>query len=209
MTAGKDHKTNQKRSLKERQRAEREQLILESANTILLEKGYTATSMDEIAREVGISKGTLYLHFSSKEDLVLALFEEKLNAFLQLLDQVLEEEPTTQKRLERLLLETYKEIIEGRQMLIALQSIGMDRNSFRERVNHETSAGSLTQRITALFDEGKQSGEFDESIPTSIMVSMLFALMGMFDHWKQSELPSAEILTQSVCQLLFRGILAQ
>ncbi|MFL5699301.1 MAG: helix-turn-helix domain-containing protein, partial [Ktedonobacteraceae bacterium] len=58
------------RTLKERQRQEREALILQAAEEVLIEKGYHEMSMDEIAARVGISKGTVYLHFASKEDLV-------------------------------------------------------------------------------------------------------------------------------------------
>ncbi len=55
-------------SLKERQRREREELILQVAEEVLLEKGYYEASIDEIAARVGIAKGTVYLHFASKED---------------------------------------------------------------------------------------------------------------------------------------------
>ncbi len=62
------------RSLKEKQRQEREALILQAAEEVLMEKGYHETSIDEIAARVGIAKGTVYLHFPSKEDLVIGLF---------------------------------------------------------------------------------------------------------------------------------------
>lgn len=55
------------RSLKEKQRKERELLILEAAEEVMIEKGYHETSMEEIAARVGIAKGTVYLHFPSKE----------------------------------------------------------------------------------------------------------------------------------------------
>ena len=63
-------------SLKEKQREERTALILQAAYDVLIEKGYYEASMDEIATRVGISKGTLYLHFKSKEDLIFMLIEE-------------------------------------------------------------------------------------------------------------------------------------
>ena len=49
------------RSLKEKQRQEREALILQAAEEVLMEKGYHETSIDEIAARVGIAKGTVYL----------------------------------------------------------------------------------------------------------------------------------------------------
>jgi TetR/AcrR family transcriptional regulator, fatty acid metabolism regulator protein len=60
------------RSLKDRQRKERERLILDAAEELLAEKGYHEMSIDEIAARVGVSKGAVYLHFSSKEELLLA-----------------------------------------------------------------------------------------------------------------------------------------
>src|SRR5258708_30382160 len=75
------------RSLKERQRQEREDLILQAAEEILTEKGYYETSMDEIAARVGVAKGTLYLHFPGKEDLVFALFNREVETFTQLVQQ--------------------------------------------------------------------------------------------------------------------------
>ncbi len=58
---------------KERQLREREQLILDRARAMLAEKGYLGLKLDELAEAVEYSKGTLYQHFSSKEDLILAI----------------------------------------------------------------------------------------------------------------------------------------
>ena len=71
------------RSLKERQRKERADLILQAAEEVLSERGYHEMSIDEIAARVGIAKGTVYLHFASKEDLVFALFEREVQTFAQ------------------------------------------------------------------------------------------------------------------------------
>ena len=49
--------------------------ILEAAERCLGRSGYHGTTMDDVVRESGLSKGSLYWHFSSKEDLLLALFE--------------------------------------------------------------------------------------------------------------------------------------
>jgi AcrR family transcriptional regulator len=57
-------------------RAKRRQ-IMEGARTIFLEKGFDAASMGEIARQAGVSKGTLYVYFESKEELFEAIFEEE------------------------------------------------------------------------------------------------------------------------------------
>lgn len=62
-----------KLSLKERQWKLREDAILDAVSELLSTKGYNAMTMDDIANLVGISKATLYLHFSSKHDLVVSV----------------------------------------------------------------------------------------------------------------------------------------
>lgn len=52
---------------------EREQRILDAASQLIERLGYDKTTVDDIAREAGISKGAIYLHFRSKEDLFEAL----------------------------------------------------------------------------------------------------------------------------------------
>jgi len=47
-------------------------LILDAVDTLLGRYGYRKMTMDDVAREVGIGKGTIYLHFPGKEELVLA-----------------------------------------------------------------------------------------------------------------------------------------
>jgi AcrR family transcriptional regulator len=60
-------------SRKQREIQEREELILDVARTMLLELGYLGMTMDRIATKIEYSKGTVYQHFSSKEDVLVAL----------------------------------------------------------------------------------------------------------------------------------------
>ncbi|MEM9080392.1 MAG: TetR/AcrR family transcriptional regulator [Verrucomicrobiota bacterium] len=58
---------------KERERQLREELFIAEADLMLAENGYLALNLDELAKQVEYSKATLYNHFTSKEDLVLAV----------------------------------------------------------------------------------------------------------------------------------------
>ena len=50
--------------------------IFETSMRLFAEKGYDATSIEEITADVGVAKGTLYYHFSSKEEIFEFLIEE-------------------------------------------------------------------------------------------------------------------------------------
>lgn len=65
------------------ERAERtRELILETAASVFAEKGYERTALSDIVRTSGLTKGALYHHFASKEELALAAFRHKQEALV-------------------------------------------------------------------------------------------------------------------------------
>lgn len=59
------------------------QQILEGAKRVFLKMGFDAASMNDVTREAGVSKGTLYVYFDSKEELFTAMIESQRAAFLE------------------------------------------------------------------------------------------------------------------------------
>src|SRR6266498_5977614 len=199
------------RSLKERQREERAALILEAAYEVLVEKGYHDASIDEIAARVGISKGAVYLHFASKEDLVVALLEQQIVGFMALVDHVIGEATTVRARLEQILLHTYTGIQGERQVLLELNnSIGLIKSVIEKRVGLQARVAEVTEHITALFEEGKRTGELDPAVPTPIMVATFIALLSpqSYEQLLTSGQFSPTELVSSVSRFFFQGSLA-
>jgi AcrR family transcriptional regulator len=64
--------------VRQRRKAERPQELLDAALTVFVDKGLRATRMDDVARLAGVSKGTLYLYYSSKEELFKAVVRSSL-----------------------------------------------------------------------------------------------------------------------------------
>jgi AcrR family transcriptional regulator len=58
-------------------REERARRILDAAATLILRWGYDKTTLDDIAREAGVSKATMYLHWKTREDLFGALMKRE------------------------------------------------------------------------------------------------------------------------------------
>jgi AcrR family transcriptional regulator len=85
-------------SRKERDFIAREELILKHARRLLLEKGFQAWNMEQLAEAVEYSKGTLYQHFSSKEDLVLGVATQSLRQRADLFEQAATFQGRTRER---------------------------------------------------------------------------------------------------------------
>lgn len=67
--------------------------ILEAASRCFAEKGYAACSMDTIAQAAGLSKGGLYAHFKSKEELFTLVIKQEHDRAIQRAQAVLEHPP--------------------------------------------------------------------------------------------------------------------
>lgn len=74
-------------SRKERERAAREELIVSHAQELLAREGFQDLNLDELAHSIEYAKGTIYLHFKTKEDLVLAVMTRQLKERADLLER--------------------------------------------------------------------------------------------------------------------------
>jgi len=78
----------------------RRQQLLDVAARLFRERGYHVTSMRDIAREVGMLSGSIYYHFSSKEEMLLAVYEEGLRHIAERVDAAVAGRQTPWERLE-------------------------------------------------------------------------------------------------------------
>jgi AcrR family transcriptional regulator len=206
--------TPQHRSLKEKQRQERENLILQAAEEVLLEKGYHETSMDEIAARVGIAKGTLYLHFARKEDLVFALLERELRTVLLMVEHANGVEGNAQEKLAFIFNSLYQELFGKRAQLMYVLYNSTELKSVLLKYMVQEKQGDTLNRIvasvTALLEEGKAAGLFDPTLPTAVMLSIFFSVLSPRAYKNlvlDKKMPPDE-LARSVERIYFRGIAA-
>lgn len=86
---------------REQNRVKRRAGIVEVATRAFLDRGYAATSMSAIADELGGSKATLWSHFASKEELFIAVVDDRVGQFAVDMEDVLVEEPFSVEGLHR------------------------------------------------------------------------------------------------------------
>jgi len=64
-------------------RMDKRHLIVEAAVHVFAEKGFHQARVSDVARRAGVADGTIYLYFKNKEDLLLCIFEEKMDELLR------------------------------------------------------------------------------------------------------------------------------
>ena len=70
-------------STRQRRKDARPQELLEAALALFVEKGFTATRAEEVVQRAGVSKGTLYLYYPSKEELLKAVIAQFISERIQ------------------------------------------------------------------------------------------------------------------------------
>jgi AcrR family transcriptional regulator len=73
--------------------------IMEGATRVFMKLGFEAASMNDITREAGVSKGTIYVYFQNKEELFVAMVEQERAAFLATVRSVLSNSGKVEKTL--------------------------------------------------------------------------------------------------------------
>ncbi len=200
------------RSLKEKQRQEREELILKAAEEVFMEKGYYETSIDEIAASVGIAKGTVYLHFPSKEDLVIAIFQHDMEKLLQLIKATIASSLTPRAKAEIILEQLYGSLFTRRmQLFYSISNFAeLKQNIVLKKACVRDLWEEISADMTALLEEGKAAGEFDNSIPTPVMLSTFFIFMSPRSYSRlldEEHIPANE-LAKHLARIYFKGITA-
>ena len=89
---------------RERQFIERENLILRTARELILEKGFLSLAMSQLAKAVEYSVGTLYTHFETKEDLLVALAVQSIGQRAMLFEQAQQAERKSRDRIYGILI---------------------------------------------------------------------------------------------------------
>jgi AcrR family transcriptional regulator len=128
-----------------REKARRQQEILEAAREVFFEKGIHQATVDDVAAQAEVSKGTVYLYFQSKESILAHLLLEGLSILLSQLEAAYTpNKPLSPEKRLRQLAEAYWQFAQTQPNYFRLL-LALDRGRFRERVSAEVYQEILTE----------------------------------------------------------------
>lgn len=160
------------------QRESRRQQILDAARRCFSRDGFHATTTADIVRESGVSQGTLYLYFQTKDDIIVALADDRhqAEAFLH---AVAQSEPDPAEGLA-LLFELYGRSLgdpaRAAQRRVGVQGWG---EALRNPVIHASVTAGVEQvrrEIVRLVQRGQASGQFRADVAPDAAARTLIAM---------------------------------
>jgi TetR/AcrR family fatty acid metabolism transcriptional regulator len=146
--------------------------IIAAAARFFGERGYHSTTTAEVAEAAGVAAGTIYIYFSSKEDLLVAVFEEFLERHMARLREGVERETGPEAKLRRLVflgLELMEENPDSARIFLSQ----LRQSTSMIKMVAKRSSRAYRDIIESILDEGVRSSAF-RPMDTRAVASMLF-----------------------------------
>ncbi len=196
---------------KQREINEREQLILATAQSMLHHHGYNYLTMDRVAETVEYSKGTIYNHFASKEDLVCSLCCRCVSNLIEVFERACNFPGTTRER--------YSAIGIGYSIYHQLHPLDtqilqiVKNNAIREKISDfklaemELLEQKITNLTSSIVQEAIDCGDLDRRYQDSVS-TIVFGCWSM--HYgalmlDQSDIPLHELGFNPVVNMLWKS----
>ena len=156
--------------------------ILDATDRLLARNGYKKMTIDDLAAEVGIGKGSVYLHFTSKEDIALSHIDRIIERLKARLEQIESKKTSCERRLKEMLIERvifrFDSVQHYTQSLNDLLSNIRPRLLDRRKRHFEEESGIFAR----LIKEGVDAGEFAKVNVNETARSLLLATNSLLPY---------------------------
>lgn len=158
---------------------ERKNEILDVAGKLFGEKGYDATSTNDILKEIGIARGTLYYHFKSKEDILDALIERMTDSLMAKAREIAGKKDVPV--LQRLTLMMVALNVDNNLGYEIMEQMHKPQNALMHQKMQERLLAGVLPIVTNLIEEGIAQGICQTDYPAEVAEMTLLYSNTVFD----------------------------
>jgi AcrR family transcriptional regulator len=186
----------------------RRQEIVKMAATVFRDKGFEATTLNDIAEQLGTDRASLYYYVGSKEELLHEIVRQVLDENVAAAERALAQEGTPVEKIE---------------VLIEHMILSFDRNYPHMFVYVEDLARIARQEsdwardvigktrrfesiVVKILEDGRKDGSFRSDLPNHISAMALFGMINWTHRWyKPGSAQSAKEIADTICALFLDG----
>ncbi len=182
--------------------------LIQASISLFVEKGFSATSIQDIVDKVGVTKGSFYYHFKSKEALLMHIHLSYIDDLLSRQDRILVSEHSAEKKLVRIV-----------ELLIRdIEDQGAIGQVYYRELRHLTPENAdvirkkradFRDKIEMVIQKGMTEGEFRASLDPRMAT---FAILGItnwsYQWFNPAGAVSADELAALHADLILNGIVA-
>lgn len=189
----------------EKEAMNRRDEIIRIASRLFREKGYHATTLQDIADELEVSKPALYYHIKSKEEVLCEIFNRGIVAAIEGLEAVLESKAPPEEKFRRILFNHVHAVLENLETMAVShhETAALPRKTYRKFVERVRRYQSL---IKDVYREGVEAGAFRPMDPTLAVNAVLGMVNWLYRWYDPKGDQSADEVAAALVEIAERGI---
>ena len=189
---------------------ERKGQIMNAAEEVFTQKGFGNARMDDIAEETGLSKGTLYLYYKSKDDLIIAILDRIFQREFKVLESLDLSEVSATEAMWKIVDHAVKDIKTMLRLIpITFEFMGM---AFRNKLVQKAFKvyfKTYIDVLTPLVQHGINTGEFRDTDAQEVAIAIGAIMEGTILLWVYDKnIVDPERHIRSGMKLLLEGVKA-
>ena len=158
-------------SVADRGPGDKRERILDAAERIFARHGFFAAKVSDVAKEAGVADGTIYLYFKNKDDLLISLFERRMQQLNETLRTAIAGKPPREQL--RTFIRTYLQLVHDEPSAAEVLTIELRQSSkFMKEYDNPAFADFLRMLAGVLT-----AGKLDAEIPAHIGARMIFGML--------------------------------
>jgi TetR/AcrR family fatty acid metabolism transcriptional regulator len=171
----------------EKRTVDKRSVILDAALKTFVKRGYPETRVSEIAAEAKVAEGTLYNYFQSKEDLLLALFDEKWGGIIDDIRKKISRLDDPNKKL-KVMFSVVVRLFRKDRHLAEIFLVDVKQSSIFMKNYPVNRVVEFIDLIEEILEEGKRKGIYRKDLDTHVAKMIIFgAAQGILLSWVLSE----------------------
>jgi AcrR family transcriptional regulator len=191
--------------IKSNKNGTRKDVIISKAARLFREKGYSASSMRDLAEEVGVEAASLYNHINSKSEILQEICFKVANKFMSHIEAIDNSPIDSIAKIEAVLR------FHVQQMIHHYEEVYVSDREWKHLVdpymsNYQNQRRTYRQRMAQMIEHGIQKGEIKSiDAPTAVLI-MLHAVSGIESWHRSKKKISGELLEENMLMILIDGL---
>ena len=180
--------------------------VLRTAADLFRERGYRATTLDDIAARLGMSKASLYTYFHAKEEMLAAISRQTIETFTRELSLVLRSDLAPEDKLRRVVRDHVRFVIANRSFLTVFFS---EETNLPPRLARALAAQKdrYDKGVESIVVEGARRGVFRDVPPRLVVFGLLGMLNWLYKWYDPRGRWGAEEISSGFLSLVEGGLL--
>ena len=154
----------------------KKEIIINAAIKVFAGKGFFNSKVADVAKEAGVADGTIYLYFKNKDDLLISLFETKMEEILIRFNRILQQDISPPEKLEQFI-QLHFQLIQEDQDLAEVFQVELRQSSKFLKDYHNQKFIDFLGIIEQIIREGRESGYFRPDIKINTMKIAIFGAL--------------------------------